>query len=181
MQGARGAFYRPDNSHVRSAPTKVWLHVAPNLLVIRPRDIIKQGLRAHDHPCDAISTLGGLLGQEGPLKGIHLAVGSETFDGPDLSTFDRRQRRDAGESRLPVNMYGTGATLPQSTTVLGTVEAKIAPQNIEQRRFGAGLHAVLHAIDRDDDAHGWAVSFRILAIFGAISGHGARSVKRARA
>ncbi|MCW2338243.1 hypothetical protein M2337_002476 [Sphingobium sp. B2D3A] len=116
---------------MRSAPAEVWLHVAPNLFVIRPRDFVEQSLRAHDHACDAISTLGRLLGDESALQHIHLTVGSKTFDGSNLSPLDRCHRGDAGKGRLPVNVNGAGPTLPEPTTIFGTIKAEVASQDIK--------------------------------------------------
>jgi hypothetical protein len=49
--------------------------------------------------------------------------GAQSLDSPDASSFKRRDGRQTGEDRLPIELNGASTALPKTPAVFGTVEA----------------------------------------------------------
>src|SRR5262245_46363608 len=75
---------------------------------------IEQRRRGHDPAVDAVAALRHLLLDIGLLQRMRLFRRSEAGERDDLGPTDRRNRRDAGADRLPVEMHGAGAALRES-------------------------------------------------------------------
>jgi hypothetical protein len=80
-------------------------------------------LSPHNHPCNAIAALGCLFDFECLLENARILNGAQSLDSPDASSFKRRDGRQTGEDRLPIELNGASTALPKTPAVFGTVEA----------------------------------------------------------
>ncbi len=163
---------------MRAAATKIRLHVGADLVFIGLGDAIEQRLGAHDHACDAVATLGGLLGGEGLLQAPRRGRTAQSFDRAHLAPQQGADRREAGEHGLAIDDHGAGAALAQPAAELGAVQLKIVAKGVEQRRRGIDVEPVVLAVDREDDAH--EASLRARPASAATLGQGDRSLNRSR-
>ena len=70
------------------------------------------------------------------LRFVPVADGRpEGLGGLDIATVDRRHRRDAGSLRRTVDMHGASATLPDSTSKLGTGQTQVVTNDPQQGRI----------------------------------------------
>ena len=63
-----------------------------------------------------------------------------------LAVAHRRDRRDAGADRNPVEMHRAGAALRESAAEMRIVEPEIVAQRIEQRHVGIGIDGMALAV-----------------------------------
>src|ERR1017187_1414015 len=88
FHGGRGFFDGIQHSRVRSAPAKIVVHVADNLLARRLRRPRQQGVSTKNHPRCAETALEGVMLHKRLLDGVQMAIPVQAFDREHLFTGD---------------------------------------------------------------------------------------------
>ena len=127
------------------------------------RFLLQQGLRAHYHPGNAISALGGLLLDKGALHWPRVICRTQTFNGGNLFSLDQQNWRDAGEDSRSIDHDGARTALAEAAAEFRSVQCKLVAQNIEEGCIGLCGDLALLAIDKN--FHGCS---RWLASAGAV-------------
>jgi len=132
---------------MRAAAAQIWAHVLADLFVGRRAIAIEQRLRPHDHAGDAKAALRRLLIDERALEGGWIVECAEALQRRDASPFGYLHGGDARKDRPVVQQDRAGTALAQPASKLGSVEAEIIAQDIEQRRRRIDVDPMLATID----------------------------------
>src|SRR5260370_14986997 len=108
----------------------------------------EEGGGLHHHAVDAVAALSRLLLDEGLLDGMGLLRGPQAFEGHHLA-LDLRDGRHTGSERLAVDQDRAGSALREPAAELGTVQAEVVAQDVEQRGVGLDIELVGLAVDHD--------------------------------
>src|SRR5271169_257873 len=103
--------------------------------------LLEQLADGHDHPRRAEAALQGVVLMESRLHRMQCAAaGRETFDRRDSGSVGHHDENRAGFDGLSVDIDGAGATLRRIAPDMGSGEAKIVPQQMNQKfsRFDRG-------------------------------------------
>src|SRR6516225_118416 len=147
--------HRTNDACVGAATAKIPGERRAHVCLGRPRIAIEQLFRRHDHAIDAVAALGRLLLHEGTLQWMRFIQRADAFDGRDLASRYRADRRDAGTRRLAVDEHGASAALRQPAAKLRAIELEVVAKHVKQRRVRLGRNRTAHAIDFDVDGHAW--------------------------
>jgi hypothetical protein len=104
------------------ASAKIRLHMAADRRLVRVGIRIQKGLGAHDHAGDAVAALCCLLIGKGALQRTHPFGGAQPFHSAHRPASEGTERRDAGKNRLPVQLHGAGAALPQAASIFRAIQ-----------------------------------------------------------
>ena len=92
----------------------------------------EQSLGGHDHAGGAETALDGSFLNEDLLDLVQFPILLQTFDGQDALAFQLAGKYQAGVHGLAVDDDGAGAALTLAAAFLGTGEAQVLPQEIQQ-------------------------------------------------
>ena len=114
---------------------------------------VEQRFGHHDHAGDAVAALRRLLRHESGLQRVRPLDGTQTLESGDLRLPERADRGDAGAHWGAVDEHGAGAALAKAAAELGSIEAKIIAQHVEQRGIRIGSHAARCAVHLEAYGH----------------------------
>lgn len=109
----------------------------------------EEGNGAEDHAGDAVAALHGFSVEEGLLNAVEAVAGGEAFDGGDGLAFGEAGGGEAGGDGLAVQEHSAGAALAFAAAVLGSGEAEVFAEDIEEGTVGGGGELVGLAVDGD--------------------------------
>ena len=157
FQCLRGTLDRCTDSHISGATADIAVHRHVDVTVIGVWHFCKQCGGSHDLPGLAIAALRNLVLDPGGLNRLGLAC-RDRFYGNDLGIANRRDGQGAGAQRLLVHEYGACTALADPAPIFRAGQAKIVPQNPEQRRVALCVDGVPCAIHVDGKCHEFPVS-----------------------
>jgi hypothetical protein len=102
-----------------------------------------------DHAGDAVAALHGFGIEEGLLNAMQAFASGEAFDGGDGFACGEAGGGEAGGDGLAVEEDSAGAALPFAAAVLGSGEAEIFAEDVEEGSVGVGGKLMGLAVDGD--------------------------------
>src|SRR5262249_56743300 len=99
----------------------------------------------------AVSTLEGVMLDEGLLQGMKCASLRQALDRRELCAILHDREREAGVDAPAVEQNGTGAALAVVAALFGPGEVEIEAQRIQQRGPRRDCQFALHAVDMKRD------------------------------
>src|SRR5712692_6408174 len=148
-----GALDRAHDARIGAAAAHVRAHVVLDLLARRIRFRREQRRGAHQLARLAVAALRHALGEPRALQRVH-AIGREALDRRDRFALHARDRHQAGEHALAVDVHHAGAALARAAAELGARDLQLLAQHPQEaralRRFDADRLAVDSEFDRHD-------------------------------
>src|SRR5437763_669547 len=142
---------RAEDAHVRAAAAEVAVQGGCNLRVARVLLAPEERDGRDDDAVDAIAALDRLLVDERLLDRMQSSgVGpADPFDGRDVVTGCRPQRRIARRHGIPVEENVARATLAGAAAESRSLELQVVAKNIKKRRVRLGLDLVVAAVNTE--------------------------------
>ena len=97
-----------------------------------------------DHAWGAVPALQGIVGDEGLLNWVQLAVAREALDGHDVGASDRLDVHGAGSNGAMVHKDGASTALGDAAAVFRAGEPQVGSKDPKQGPVGG--HAYLHGL-----------------------------------
>src|SRR5262249_49970989 len=136
------------DSQMCPAAAEVSVQRRADLGLARPRLLLQQCRRRHDHAADAVTALGGLLGEERLLEGMETLARAQALQRRH-GLADRGHRRDARLHGAVAAVDGARAALGEATSEPGTIERELVAKDVQERRVSGGGYPMSPAVDRD--------------------------------
>src|SRR5882757_2107136 len=78
---------------------------------------------------------------------------TQSFERDDRVVSDVSQSNRAGSRQLSADQCGAGTALPEAAAKLRTVQSKIVPQHIQQRRLRRRRNLMRHPVNGKSECH----------------------------
>src|SRR5260370_30481120 len=135
---------------VAGAAANVAGEVVPDFPPRRVRVFLEQLAHAHDHPRCAETALQSVMFMESRLDRMQGATTRcEAFDGRDRGSICHDRENRAGFDGLAVDIDGAGAALRRVATDMGSGEAEIVPQQMDQKFSRLDRSGLTDTLDLD--------------------------------
>src|SRR6266478_5101672 len=135
---------------IAGAAADVAGEVVTDFALGRMRVVFEQQADAHDHPRRAEAALQCVVLMERRLYRMQCATTRrQAFDGRDRRSIRHYGKHRAGFDGLSVDIDGAGAALRRVATDMGSCEAEIVSQQMDQQFSGFDRSALNDAIDVD--------------------------------
>ena len=103
--------------------------------------------RAHEEAWGAIATLGAVVLQECLLYRVERVRRRQSLNGSDAAAGNSGYQGHAGVDRQIVQQYCAGSTLPSVAASLGSGQAELFAENVEQSPASVDFQIVRLAVD----------------------------------
>ncbi len=113
------------------------------------RGRFEEGDGAEDHAGDAVTALHGFGVEEGLLDAVEAVAGGEAFDGGDGLVFGEAGGGEAGGDGFAIEEDAASAALAFAAAVLGSGEAEVFAEDVEEGAVGGGEELVGFSVDGD--------------------------------
>src|SRR5262245_31173610 len=137
-----------DHLRVAGAPAEVARDAVANLFLARAWILGEQGGGGHEHAGNAEAALGHTQAHEGVLERVQDAVLAQPLDRGHGSSAHLHGQHEAACHRLAVEMDGARAAIARAAPFLGSGEAQLLPQGVEERLVWLDEHLDRLAVDR---------------------------------
>ncbi len=124
---------RLHDPRVSAAPAEIAREPLLHLVECRPRRLVEQRLRRHDHAISAIAALRGLLGDEGGLHNVRLFGRAKPFESRDSAARHLPHGKNARALGFPIDQHRARAALSESATEFRPMQAERIAQDVEKR------------------------------------------------
>src|SRR6267143_1080018 len=139
---AGGLGDRGDHRRVAGAAAEVARDRVADLLLRRLRVLVEQRRRRHQHAGNAESALGHAVAYERILHRRERSAPRQPLDGRDRPAARLHGQHEAARHEVAVEMDGACAAIAGPAPLLGTGEAEVLAERLEQRQVG--LHERLN-------------------------------------
>src|SRR5712691_3316295 len=126
-----GALDRAHDARIGAAAADVGAHLVLDLRARRARVRREQRRGAHELARLAVAALRHALGEPRALQRVH-SIGREALDRRDRFALHARDRHQAGEHALAVDMHHAGAALARAAAEFGAGEFEFFAQHPQQ-------------------------------------------------
>src|SRR5262245_39167162 len=137
---------------VARAAAEVALEAVADVLLGRPRVLVQEPDRRHDHPGRAEAALEPMVLLEGRLHRVHLAVGREALDGGDLRPVRLDREHAARLHGLAVDVDGAGAAGDGVAAHVRAGEVEVLAEEVDEQPTLLDLRLPADAVHGDGDA-----------------------------
>ena len=136
---------------IASAATKIARHPFLDFVFARFRVLVEQRLGRDDLTRRADAALKTAVLDEGLLQRMELAVPREPFDGLDALAGAAGSQGQARAHQAPVDDDAAGAADADAAAFLGSGQAQVVAQNLQQQAVGLDLDLMFLAVDPQGD------------------------------
>src|ERR1051325_3183267 len=136
-----------DDARIGAAAADVAAHRLAHVVVRRSPALVEQRDGGHDLTGGAVAALKSVVRDECLLHWMQLITVGQTFDRRYAMALLHYCKGQTGELASTVDMDGTRAALPVIAPFLGSREARVLPQRVEQCHPGLELKLEVVAVD----------------------------------
>ena len=121
------------------------------------RVLLEQVVGGEDHAGGADPALGSAVLEEALLDRVQRSggFGGETFNGGDRRAVSLQDRHQAGVDELAIHQHGAGAALAFAAPFLGSGEAEVFAQHVEQALHGRRVDGLGSVVDCEVNFSHW--------------------------
>src|SRR5207249_4289749 len=142
-----------DDVHVAGAPAEVAGDGPADVVLVRRRMLLEEGVAGHQHAGCAVAALEAVLCHEPLLKRMQLTVLFHALNRHDFLVAGLDGEHRARLHRSAVHEDGAGAAVGRVAPDMGAGQPQHVPDQVDQQEARLDVSLVLLAVDRELDPH----------------------------